>query len=185
MRFSRITVGATLLTLTLLGSSSPGAALVSSPHQTTTTMITATCTASFLFSPPPPLPPLPGPSLVTVPVTLTVPRHVQRGAALDPLLKVDVPQSGVLVDRALLSGAPGITPTVGTLAGPPLDGDVRFTATARAGTLIKWRLDEFDVAFVIHDASGRAFVVAEGCPATVRTVLATTRIIGAGVSLSG
>jgi hypothetical protein len=118
-------------------------------------------------------------------VTLTVPRRVHRGAALDPLLKVDVPQSGVLVDRALLSGAPGISPTVGALSGPPLHGNVRFTATDRAGTLIKWRLEEFDVAFVIYDANGQAFVVAEGCPAPVRTVLATTRIIGAVASLSG
>ena len=155
MRFSRLTVGATLLALTPLGLSSPSAALVSSPNETTTTMITALCTASFLFSPPPPLPPLPGPSLVTVPVTLTVPRRVRGGAAIDPLLKVDVPQSGVLVDRALLSGAPGVTPTVRTLVGPPLDGDMRFTATDRAGTLINWRLDEFDFAFVIYDANGQ------------------------------
>lgn len=182
MRVSRITAGVALVVLmALVGSASPSSGLAPPPTQTATTLVSELCTNSVVpfqgLPEPLPFPPLPGPSLETVPVTLTVPVRVHAGATFDAFLIVDT--SFGIAAQALLSGAPGVTPPVGTLFvfGTSLNGNLRYTATGRPGTLVKWRLNEFDVAYFVYFNTYAYFVV-ETCLPTASTVLASTRITG-------
>ena len=177
MRVSRWTVGAALVGLVAMAPT-PGWALATPTTQTVTTMVTALCTTTPQF------PQVPPPFFTTVPVTLTVPIRVRAGTSFDAQLSVGFPVSIVVdVGGARLSAAPGMTPASGLVTVPAgsssITGSVTFTASGRAGTLSRWRLEFFGQEVFV------GVEVAQTCVPTTDTVLASTRIIGAGPRASG
>ncbi len=174
MRFLQLATGATLLGLTSVVLTGPAGALAPAKTRTVTTSVKGLCTFSNFIDPtaPAPFPP----RLVTVPVTLTVPRRVHRGALFFVHLAIATESgAGVLAASATLSGSPGVTPTDNSFQvnGPvPVAGNLPFTATGRVSTVTRWRLSSFGAVFF-----NGAYIEENCTPTTPTPVLARTHII--------